>query len=401
MASQTGLAKQLASWVRTLVVICGFSVLVAVPLLYLAGKFSPKVSDTPGEPVQAERAPGEAVLVRQVSLPVIESAVGSIRAVREMAVGSKLLARVVEVNLRAGQEVKIDDVLVRLDDTDLQAKLQQAKATVTSMEAVRAQALADEQRSATLIQSNAISRQDYEKAQTALRSADAELQRAKETVNEVQAALDWATVRAPFDGTVIDKQVDVGDMVTPGQLLVTLYDPSQMQLVANVRESLTHELEVGQDIGVRIDGLAKQCMGRISEIVPQAQASSRAFQVKVTGPCPDGIYSGMFGRILIPLGEEMVTVIPRGAVRNVGQLELVEVVEKDRMIQRAIRTGRELDAVLAEDGTALSDQIEVLSGLQAGEQVFVPAASASVPTAVTGTQNTGTQSGVAQEASHD
>jgi RND family efflux transporter MFP subunit len=401
MARQTGLAKQLAGWGRTLVVICGFSVLVAVPLLYLAGKFSPKVSETPSEPAQAERPAGTTVEVRQISLPVVESAVGSIRAVREMAVGSKLLARVVEVNLRAGQEVKTDDVLVRLDDTDLQAKLQQAKATVTSMEAVRAQALADEQRSATLIQSNAISRQDYEKAQTALRSADAELQRARETVNEVQAALDWATVRAPFDGTVIDKQVDVGDMVTPGQLLVTLYDPKQMQLVANVRESLTHMLGVGQDIGVRIDGLDKQCTGKVSEIVPQAQASSRAFQVKVTGPCPDGIYSGMFGRILIPLGEESVTVIPRQAIRKVGQLELVEVMEQDRMIQRAIRTGRELGDVTTEDGKILSDQIEVLSGLQAGELVFVPATSSAAPAAAAGAQNTEAQSGTAQEASHE
>ena len=401
MARQTGFAKQLAGWVRTLVVICGFSVLVAVPLLYLAGKFSPKVSETPSEPAQAARPAGEAVPVRQVSLPVVESAVGTIRAVREMAVGSKLLARVVEVNLRAGQEVKTDDVLVRLDDTDLQAKLQQAKATVTSMEAVRAQALADEQRSATLIQSNAISRQDYEKAQTALRSAEADLQRAKETVNEVQASLDWATVRAPIEGTVIDKQVDVGDMVTPGQLLVTLYDPKQMQLVANVRESLTHKLSVGQDIGVRIDGLAKQCTGRISEIVPQAQASSRAFQVKVTGPCPEGIFSGMFGRILIPLGEETVIVIPRRAVRRVGQLELVEVMEEDRMIQRAIRTGRELKDVPTEDGKVLSDQIEVLSGLQPGEQVFVPNASPAIPAANADAQNADARSGVAQEASHE
>ena len=172
MARQTGLAKRLAGWVRTLVVICGFSVLVAVPLLYLAGKFSPKVSETPSEPVQAERPAGTTEPVRRVSLPVVESAVGTIRAVREMAIGSKLLARVVEVNLRAGQEVKTDDVLVRLDDTDLQAKLQQAKATVTSMEAARAQAVADEQRAATLIQSNAVSRQDYEKAQTAERSAE-------------------------------------------------------------------------------------------------------------------------------------------------------------------------------------------------------------------------------------
>ena len=127
------------------------------------------------------------------------------------------------------------------------------------------------------------------------------LRRAQETVNEVQATLDWATIRSPIDGTVIDKKVDVGDMVTPGQMLVTLFDPKRMQLVASVRESLTHRLQVGQSIGVQVEGLNKQCSGTVSEIVPEAQSASRSFQVKVTGPCPPGIYSGMFGRILIPL----------------------------------------------------------------------------------------------------
>ena len=139
-----------------------------------------------------------------------------------------------------------------------------------------------------MIKSNAISRQEYDKAVTTLRSAEADLQRAQETVNEVQATLDWATIRSPIDGTVIDKKVDVGDMVTPGQLLVTLFDPKHMQLVASVRESLTRQLQVGQSIGVRIEGLDKQCSGTVSEIVPEAQSASRAFQVKVTGPCPDG-----------------------------------------------------------------------------------------------------------------
>ena len=55
-------------------------------------------------------------------------------------------------------------------------------------------------------------------------------------------------------------------------------------MVANVRESLTRQLQVGQSIGVRIEGLDKQCMGTVSEIVPEAQSASRAFQVKVTGP---------------------------------------------------------------------------------------------------------------------
>ena len=115
-----------------------------------------------------------------------------------------------EVNLKAGQKVKADDVLVRLDDTDLRAKLQQAKAAVTAAEAVRAQAAADEQRGASLLESNAISRQEYDKAVTTLRSAEADLLRPRRRSTKCRPTLDWATIRSPIDGTVIDKKVDVG-----------------------------------------------------------------------------------------------------------------------------------------------------------------------------------------------
>ena len=293
-----------------------------------------------------------------------ESAVGTIRAVHETSIGSKLLARVVEVNLKAGQKVQTGDVLIRLDDTDLRAKLQQAKAAVASAEAVYRQAAADEKRYAQLVKSRTISQQQYDNAVATLQSAEADLHRAQAAVNEVQATLDWATIRSPIDGTVIDKKVDVGDMVTPGQMLVTLFDPKHMQLVASVRESLTRRLQVGQSIGVQVEGLNKQCSGTVSEIVPEAQSASRSFQVKVTGPCPAGIYSGMFGRILIPLQEEQVLVIPRQAVQEVGQLELVEVVKNGQVSRRTIRTGRTLD-----------ENVEVLSGLREGEQVVLPAAS--------------------------
>lgn len=343
---------------------------------------------------------GTLVPVRTISLPLAESAVGTIRAVHETTIGSKLLARVVEVKLLAGQKVRADDVLVRLDDSDLRAKLQQAKAAVTSAEAARAQAALDENRYGQLIKSRAISQQEYDKAVTALRSAEADLLRARETVNEVQAMLDWATVRSPIDGTVIDKKVDVGDMVTPGQMLLTLFDPTRMQLVASVRESLTRNLKVGQSIGVHLDGLNKQCSGTVSEIVPEAQSSSRAFQVKVTGPCPTGIYSGMFGRILIPLENEQVLIIPRQAVRKVGQLELVQVVEKGRPTQRAIRAGRTLGDITAPGGQVLRDQVEVLSGLREAEQVVLPAGSQPVPAAPNCPVVT-PASAALQEASHE
>jgi membrane fusion protein, multidrug efflux system len=380
MTSLINILKQLTRWVGRGVLLLAFAAGVVVLMLWLAGEFSPKLPATKDVgPPQGTTVQGEIATVELASLPLTESAVGTIRAVHETSIGSKLLARVVEVNLKAGQKVNAGDVLLRLDDTDLQAKLQQAKAAVASIEAVRAQAATDEKRYAALAESKAVSRQDYEKAATALRTAEADLTRAQETVKEVQASLDWATVRSPFDGTVIDKKVDAGDMVTPGQMLVTLFDPKRMQLVASVRESLTRRLQIGQSIAVRIDGLNKQCNGIVSEIVPEAQSSSRAFQVKVTGPCPTGIYSGMFGRILIPVEEEKVLVISRRAVRKVGQLELVEVVEGKRTIQRAIRMGRNLGDLKSTGGQELPDQVEVLSGLRKGEKVVLPAGSAPEP----------------------
>lgn len=365
MKSARGTGKQWLQWAARAAALLGFAAAVIVLLLWLAGKFALKVpvgrksSQSPSADVA-----GPVVPVRLIRLPRSESAVGTIRAVHETSIGSRLLARVEEVDLKAGQEVKAGDVLVRLNDTDLQARLEQAKAAVSRAEAARAQAASDEQRYAKLAASKSISRQEHEKTATALQEAEANLLQARESVKEVAAMLEWATIRSPLTGIVIDKKVDVGDMVTPGQMLATLFDPKRMQLVASVRESLTRQLQVGQDIGVLVEGLDKQCSGTVSEIVPEAQSTSRTFQVKVTGPCPEGIYTGMFGRILIPLEEEDVLVVPRRAVRKVGQLELVDVAERGAASRRAIRTGR-----------TLGDDVEVLSGLREGEQVVASAAS--------------------------
>ena len=118
--------------------------------------------------------------------------------------------------------------------------------------------------------------------------------------------------------------------------------------------------------------------------MPEAHSASRSFQVKVTGPCPGGVYSGMFGRILIPLKETPVLAIPPQAVRRVGQLELVTVLANGKPVQRAIRTGRTLvlrggAAHDCEDLGTLhegdEEAVEVLSGLRAGERVVLPAAA--------------------------
>jgi RND family efflux transporter MFP subunit len=326
-------------------VIVGFSAGVGLLMLYLAGTFSPKVP--PVLAGKVERAPATLPALATATLvkrPVVESAVGTVRASSEATISSRLAARVVAVPLRAGQQVSQGDLLVQA----------QVRAAIAS----RDQAMRDEERLRGLPERGAATQFEYDQAFAKLQGAIAEVQRAEQAVVEVRSLLEYATLRAPMSGIVVDKKVEVGDTVTPGQVLLSMYDPSKMQLEASVRESLAARLRVGQRIAVKLDALEQVCDGTISEIVPRAEAASRSFLVKVTGPCPEGIYSGMFGRLLIPLDEEQVLLVPESAVRRVGQLQLVDVLQNGKLARRSVRVGRTLDGM-----------VEIVSGLSPGEQV--------------------------------
>ena len=356
----------------------GFTVVVVVLLLWLAGTFHRKI-DAPTWRVAAaaERPVGPHTTLVPASLlrtPRIESAVGTVQAVHAVDVASKLLAKVLEIDVQAGQEVKAGQVLVRLDDADLLARLRQAEAVVTAAQATHDQAQIDYDRVKRLFEQANASKTEFDQADTALKTASAQLDGTKQAQDQAQTVLSYATIRSPIDGLIVDKRVQVGDTAQPGQTVATLYDPTHMQLVASVRESLTDRLKVGQTIGVYIDALRRTCEGRVSEIVPEAQSASRTFAVKVTGPCPPGVYSGMFGRLLIPLGEEDVLVIPRAAVRRVGQLDIVDVAEPARGAPDR-KGGLVLRRRIVQLGRNFDDQVQVLSGLRVDEQVALAEAA--------------------------
>src|SRR6185503_14411622 len=130
------IGQQFADWGSRAAILLVFSVGVTVLLLWLAGKFAPKVSMQVQRVAASEdKSPDIVAEVRLVRLPLVETAVGTIRPVHETTIGAKLLARVVEVNLKAGQVVEAGDVLVRLDDIDLQARRRQSEAVLHAAEA--------------------------------------------------------------------------------------------------------------------------------------------------------------------------------------------------------------------------------------------------------------------------
>lgn len=359
--------KRAVSIIAKAAVGLGFTVAVVVLLLWLAGAFESKITPETHPAPSARGVPVGAGLVAAVSvqIPREESAVGTVEADRQSTIASRILSRVVSIDVEAGQRVEQGQVLAMLDDSDLRQRLEQSQAVLDAARATLDQAVEELTRAERSAAQGAASELEVIRARNAVRAADADVQRAERSVAEAKTVLDYAVIRAPFAGIVIERRAEVGDTVTPGTPLLTMYDPTRMQLVASVRESLTVRLAVGDRVRARIDSLGIECEAEVSEIVPEASARSRAFRVKVTGPCPPGVYPGMFGRISVPLDPEGVLAIPAEAVHHVGQLDFVDVATGTgadaTLIRRAVQLGRSF-----EDGT-----VEVLAGLREGELVLL------------------------------
>jgi len=340
---------------------------VTLLLMIFAGVFHSKVAQKGTSLRNLMRNPipkdAQFAIVKQITQPRFESAIGAIKPVHEASVASKILARVLEVNVTAGKKVTAGEILVRLSDDEQQSRVMQAEADRDSRQAEFQLAKSELDRATQLLRSKSISQSEYDSGLTRVKTTQANLNRANRAVEEAKVFLDYATVVSPFSGIVIDKAVQTGDTVSPGQTLLNLYDPTHMQLVANVRESLAMKLKVGQQLPAELESLGLKCFATVSEVVPKADASSRSFEVKVTGPCPQGVYSGMFGRLMLPLEDEQLLLVPKNAVQRVGQLTYVQVANQESLVRRSVQLGRTFE-----------EQIEILSGLQAGEQVLLPAA---------------------------
>ena len=344
-------------WLAMLAGIAGVTLL----LMIFAGYFHTKVDATPSTRLRPAPAGAQYAVVTEITQPRYESAIGALKPVHEANVASRILARVLEVNVTAGKKVTEGEILVKLSDDEQRSRLQQAEANRDSMIAELQLAKSEVARARQLITSKSISQAEFDTWATRVQTTQANADRANRAVEEAKVYLDFATVVAPFSGIIVDKSVQPGDTVSPGQTLVSLYDPTHMQLVANVRESLAMKLQVGQQLPARMESLGYECLATVSEVVPKADASSRSFEVKVTGPCPPGVYSGMFGRLMLPLEDERLLLIPIETIQRVGQLTFVQVLTEGGLARRSVQVGRDF-----------KDQVEILTGLKAGEQVMIP-----------------------------
>ncbi len=304
------------------------------------------------------------------------TATGYTYARARAAVGAKIIGRVVDLPVDEGDTIAAGDIIAVLDSEDLQASVRLAEASLNEARARLADAEREFARQADLVEDRLTSQALYDTALTQREVALAQVGTAEARLNSAQATLDYTVVRAPIDGVIIERNIEMGEMVAPGGFtsqqstgsIVRIADPASLEVEADINESYIARLQLGQRASIRVDAVPGfEYSGRLRQIVPTADRQRAVVQVKVSIDNID--------ERLVPDMSCTVTFLEEG----IDETELIQppkLLVPEQAIQYAggaaflfqVDDGR-LRRVRVALGEASDGRVEVLEGVQGGETI--------------------------------
>ena len=301
--------------------------------------------------------------------PEIHS-VGSAKALQAVDITAEVAGRVTELFFHSGQYVEANTVLIQLNSSVLKADFESARAKYMFSKITY-------DRQQALYLRDAGQRQSVD-------SAKSEMDAAQANRDKIKAQLNQLTIKAPFKGVLGLRSVDVGQYVSPGQVLVSLQSTSFMQVEFTVPETLLADLSVGLPVTVSSPAYPNEkIQGKIIALDSKLQATSRALTVRAMIDNEGGrLISGMFLDVTVHLGGgARVIIIPQMAL-NYSQLgNYVYVIQTGKAIKRYVQAGeRREDYIVINSGLTLKD-IVITTGqlkLHDGAPVDVKGTSTAV-----------------------
>jgi RND family efflux transporter MFP subunit len=317
------------------------------------------------------------------------NASGYVVAQRKAAVASKLTGRLVFLAVEEGDQVKKDQVIARLENGDALATRDQAEANVKVARFRLEQAKAELEdaelafnRKKELVARGYIARSEFDNAEAAYKSSkaavaaqQASLWAAEAGLKEAEVLLDYTNIRVPFDGVVLTKNADIGDIVTPigaaanaKAAVVTIADMDSLMVEVDVSESNIGQVTLGQPCEIQLDALPDyRFRGQVHMIVPTADRTKASVMVKVAFRDRDprilpemSAKVAFLSREVAPSEERPMRTVPSSAVLERDGRHVVFVDKGDAAVKTLVRVGRQLD-----------DMTEILEGLEIGETVVV------------------------------
>jgi membrane fusion protein, multidrug efflux system len=307
----------------------------------------------------AFQPPPEAVttiVASETEWPATLTAIGTMAAVQGVTVSADLPGTVDRILFESGQAVKAGDVLAVFDTRQEQAQL-------AALEAQRDLARVTFERLQGLLNERVISQAEFDRASADFRQTDAH-------VGEVRAVIERKKIRAPFTGILGLRQVNLGQYLAGGGELVTLQSLSPIHANFGVPQQSASQILVGRAVHVTTDdGSGTQWTGRVTAIDSQVDEATRNIQIQATLANPDGrLRPGMFVQAEVVLGPtHAVVALPASAISYAPYGDSVFVVTD--LKDPNGRTYRGVRQQVVKVGPARGDQVSVISGIKAGEEI--------------------------------
>jgi RND family efflux transporter MFP subunit len=320
---------------------------------------------------------------------VVLNASGYVVAQRQAAVASKGTGRLMDLNVREGDRVKKGEIIARLESADMAAALSRARANLNVARSARDQARAALQeatlnydRKKSLYESALAPKADfdaaeagYQRAQAGIASAEAGIHAAEAAVKAAEVEVENTIIRAPFDGTVLTKNAEVGEVVAPfgsatsaKAAVVTMADMNSLEVEADVSESSLEKVRLGQRCEITLDAYPEtKYEGVVQTIVPTADRAKATILTKIRFLKRDGrVLPEMSSKVSFfsepPLGDpkpSKVGVQP-GAIILRGEKKVAFLIRGDRV-----------EEVPVETGDPVGSLVEVKRGLKPGDRVVI------------------------------
>jgi multidrug efflux system membrane fusion protein len=289
-------------------------------------------------------------------IPNLLTAVGDLAAVHQVNVTSDVNGRITEIKFIAGANVKSGEPLVQLFDGPEQGDLAsfKAQANVASIQLDRAKQLAARQFG----------------PQATVDTAQAAFEQANAGIAKTEAIISQKLVRAPFDGELGVRKVEVGQYLTAGTQIVSLTDLSMLYLNFTVTEKDSGSLKVGQIVRIKVDAFpGKTFEGKITTIEPQIATDTRNIRVQATIANPDKVLKpGMFASTTVVLPDKpAVITVPETAVDYTLYGDSVFLIEEKKSEDG--KTTLVANRTFVQTGNRIEGRAEILKGLKAGDRV--------------------------------
>jgi RND family efflux transporter MFP subunit len=295
---------------------------------------------------------------------------GTISAEQQSTLKTRHAGYVKRILVNVGDSVQKNQTLLEIDNAELQAQLQQAKAGKAQAEKQFEIAQKDLQRFERLKASNSISEKELEQVQLQYQSSLSALDQAKQNYNQVAAMMNYTNIKAPFSGVIGNKMIQEGDMAMPGMPLLSITSSANLVVKSDLGESQITQVEPKQNVEIQVPSIEESFNGTITEVSTSSEANGSRYFVKTRfNQNPDKVLSGMFAKVYVKdskINNSKTTIsIPENTLVTENGLQGVYVYGKsDTALLRWIKTGRRT-----------GDKVEVLSGLSADDKIIVTAES--------------------------